>query len=40
MDLPVRVRSRNQKTAATSATATTTLRVWVVLTASPSARPV
>ena len=40
MDLPVRVLSRNQKSAATRTTATTKLRVWVVLIASPSDNPV
>ena len=36
----MRVFSRNQKSAATSTTATTTLRVWVVLMARPSDSPV
>ena len=40
IDLPVRVRFRNQNTAATVTMAVTTVTAWVVLMASPSFNPV
>jgi mRNA-degrading endonuclease toxin of MazEF toxin-antitoxin module len=40
MDLPVRVRLRNQKSAATQTAATARVMTWVVRMARPSSRPV
>ncbi len=40
IDLPVRVRFRNQKSAATAMTATIRVIAWVVRIASPSSSPV